>query len=200
MQALMLFVALPLLILNMLAGLVGGIWLGVLGEWGPLLAGVAYMVGGALALGIVMMPTMILAVPAANAAERGHVISATLLGIPIVVWTYLVLTASCVFVFSYIVRDLHSGNAWPLILWGYAVVVAPWSFLARKDAEAGNDVSSLPLFFAQLGTIAMMVVTMMERRSVGADALVLWFAPFIAIAFLLHLITIVAAAMSGRRF
>jgi len=84
MQSLVFFLAVPLLILNMLAGVVGGIWLGVMGEWSPLLAGIAYMLGGVLAITIVMMPAMMLTMPAAAAAERGRVISAALLGTPII--------------------------------------------------------------------------------------------------------------------
>ena len=59
---LMLFTALgiPLAILNMLGGVVSGIWLALLGEWGSIGYGVLAMVFSGFVLGIALMPSLLL--------------------------------------------------------------------------------------------------------------------------------------------
>ena len=195
MQSIMLVLMLPLLVLNLLAGVIGGIWLGLLGEWAILLGGAAYLFGGVFLIGVALMPGILFSVPAAKAAEDGKVLQSILFGLPAVVWTYAVVAATCILVFGRIVENIDWENRWPLVLWGYAVVTAPWSFLARKDAETGNDNSSGTVFFAQLGTVAMMAVTVIEDRFVGLDALAVWFLPFICVGLLFHLAATVELAL-----
>ena len=40
-------IAMPLMLFNMLGGVVGGVWLAFLGEWGKIGIGLACMIGGA---------------------------------------------------------------------------------------------------------------------------------------------------------
>ena len=80
MQALLLLLFIPFMLLNMLGGVVGGIWLGVMGEWRLLVFGILYMLGGSLVVSILMLPGMMFAAPAAMAAERKKFILAAIFG------------------------------------------------------------------------------------------------------------------------
>jgi hypothetical protein len=56
MQALIALLVLPLMLLNVLGGIVGGIWLIVLGEWGALGVALIAIVFGAIICSFALMP------------------------------------------------------------------------------------------------------------------------------------------------
>lgn len=181
----------------MLAGVIGGIWLLVLGEWQLLFVGIAYMVGGAFLLSIVLLPGMLFAAPAAMAAERGNFLATIFFVVPSVGWTYLVMSFSCVYVFSTAASAID-GPTLPFIFWGYAVALAPWSFLASKDSQAGNDAANVPLFFAQIGSISMMIATLIDSDDVGFDRLLTWFLPFAILALSAQIFIVVVESRSRQ--
>jgi hypothetical protein len=199
MQAIMMAIVLPLMILNMLSGIVGGVWLGIRGEWGLIVGGLVYMFGSALALSVVLLPSMIFAAPAMALLERGRVIAAAIVSFPGTVWTHAVLGASCVAVFYFATLNPDSGSIWPYLLYGHAVAMAPWAYLAHKDEQAGNDSGNLPLFFAGLGVVSMMVGVLINGAPLGIYNLAIWFAPFTILGLLLHTLSLIVEAEAARR-
>ena len=71
-ENLFLAAAVPLSLVNIFGGIVSGIWLAILGEWGVIGTGVLAMLISGMALGIAMMPGLIFAVPAATMLENGN--------------------------------------------------------------------------------------------------------------------------------
>ena len=65
MMAILESLVLALAILNILAGLSGAIWLAILGKWSLLAVGAVGMVVSAMALGLVLMPGMLVSMLAA---------------------------------------------------------------------------------------------------------------------------------------
>ena len=63
--------ALPIMILNLLGGIVSGIWLAILGQWWAIGAGIASLFLSTLLLGIVLMPSALLALPGIYLQEKG---------------------------------------------------------------------------------------------------------------------------------
>jgi hypothetical protein len=63
MAALLLSVIFPLLGLALLSGLAGFVWLAVLGEWKMLALGFGASVLGTCAVGIALLPKLLLAIP-----------------------------------------------------------------------------------------------------------------------------------------
>ncbi len=62
----------PLGIINMFGGIVAGIWLAILGEWGLIGYGIAALFISGIGLGIAMMPGMLFLAPAAALREEGN--------------------------------------------------------------------------------------------------------------------------------
>jgi len=199
MQALMTLILVPLIILNLAGWLVSGIWLAMLGEWSVIGVGIFYMVASPLALSLALMPGLIFAAPGAALMDRGHFFFGGLIALPSLVWTYLVLGASCVLVVAYTTAAWDGRPMLPYVLWAYAVAVTPWSFLAQKDAQAGQNEAGWPLFFAQLATVAMGVATLFYQGPMYWMDLVVWCAPFMGVGLLLQLIMVVGAAIEERR-
>lgn len=155
------------------------------------------MLIGAFALSLALLPGMIFLPIVKWAAERESMPLMLLAGIPAMIWTYVVIAVSCVVVFAAIINN--SGVGFFQMLWGYAAATGPWSFLARKDAEAGNDQASMPAFFSQLGVIAMMVATFINPDGTDFFTLLYWFAPVLGIGLVLQLFVVWVETKNARR-
>lgn len=193
MEAIMLLAAVPLIILNMLGGLVGGIGLAVQGHWSLLIGGIAWFIIGGFVLSIALLPGMIFAPLAMWAAKRGNTTAAIVAAVPSLLWTYVVVTVTSIIVFLAVVARAESGFFH--LLWGYSVTTGPWSFLANKDKQSGNDASTMLMFFVQLGVVSMMFASWSDPESMTAADLIPWFVPFMA----LGLIAQVFVAVIERR-
>lgn len=155
------------------------------------------MLVGAFALSLALLPGMIFLPIAKWAADRESMSLMLVAGIPAMIWTYVVIAVSCVVVFAAIINN--SGAGFFQMLWGYAAATGPWSFLARKDAEAGNDQASMPAFFAQLGVIAMMVATFINPVGTDFFTLIYWFAPVLGIGLVLQLFVVWFGTKNAQR-
>lgn len=189
----MVLAVVPLLILNMLGGLVGGIGLAVQGHWSLLIGGIAWCVIGGFVLSIALLPGMIFAPLAVWAFNRGNTAAAVVACIPSLLWTYIVVAATSIVVFYNVVAQPDSGFFH--LLWGYSVTTAPWSFLARKDKQSGNDTSTLLMFFVQLGVVAMMFASWSDPESITVANLLPWFVPFMALGLVAQ---VLVAVVEGR--
>ena len=198
MEALSLLFALPLMLLNLLGGLVGGIALLVQGEWRLVVGGLAYSFLGPFILSILMIPAMIFLPLTMWAAKRDNMALAVLSAIPNILWTYLIVAVTCVFVFSRMV-DGQEGDFFN-VLWAYSVTTAPWSFLAQKDRQSGNEKSTTLMFFVQLGAVAMMVATLLDSTDTSVSRLANWFLPFLVLGIVVQLLESWFAVRSARRY
>lgn len=197
MQAIIFVLFVPLILLNMLSGLVGGIWLAFQGEWALVGFGVLYMIIAPFFLGLAMLPSLAFGAPAAMAAERNHPIVAILVGLPAIIWTFAVIALSCVWSFE--AAAVRANDALiPHVLWGYAVALAPWMYMASKEDRAGSG-TSVPIFFAQLGTISMAIATLTNPDDTSFLRLLMWFLPFAVAGLCVQLLAVVLTAVSYRR-
>ena len=201
MQAIVLLLILPLIILNMLGAIVGGIWLVFRGEWALVGFGILYMIVSPFILSLALLPGIAFAAPAVMAAER-HPVVGFIVGIPAIVWQFAVIALSCVWSFQ--ASAYHLGEApFPHILWGYAVALAPWAYMAGKERQSSGpepDGTAVPVFFAQLGTLSMAVGTAMNPADTSFGRLLVWFLPFTVLGIVLQLImaALVSAAYRHR--
>jgi predicted neutral ceramidase superfamily lipid hydrolase len=154
------------------------------------------MVAGPFILSIAMIPAMIFLPLSAWAANRENTAMVVIAAIPNLAWTYLVVAVSCVVVFSWVVSGQEGGFF--QILWGYSVATAPWSFMAQKDRQSGNETSTTLMFFVQLGTISMMVATFLDPSDVDPSRLMVWFLPFFVLGLIAQLF-IAWVETRGRR-
>ena len=106
-------IAMAIAIVNMLGPIISGIWLGVIGEWGLLGMGLLYMMFGVAWTGLL---------------------------IPAFAWTYAVAIGTSVIVFMFTVGKIDwNDNPIPYLFWGFSVATSPWSYMAMKEMQAGNN-------------------------------------------------------------
>lgn len=130
------------------------------------------------------------------ASNREHMVLAILAAIPTILWTYVVITASCVAVFTLMVAGTE-GDFFHL-LWGYSTATGPWSFLASKDRQSGETTSTTTLVFIQLGTIAMMIQAYGSPDQTNPVDLMAWFLPFMALGLITQFVGSLFAIRQSR--
>lgn len=187
------------MILNFVSGIIGGIWLALLGNWSLLGYGLATIIFSSALLGIALLPGLAFAFPATIAAERNRLITAGLFAVLGNIWTYGVLTTWCVGSFILIIADHKSGSLWPYLLWSYSVATGPWTYLAAREAQSDpNSFASTTAFAACLGAIAMMVVAYVKSRA-EISLLIEAFSIPIVPCFMFQVFHFISAAKHQRR-
>ena len=98
----------PITILNLLGGIVSGIWLAFLGEWGAIGKGIMFMVVSGFAISIALMPGLLFAAPASIAIEKGKKVLVAFLGSLSVLYTVGLITVWCMY---QLIRGSFAGVA-----------------------------------------------------------------------------------------
>ena len=161
-----------LMLLNMLGGIVAGIWLAVLGEWGTIFRGFAALVLGGFAISLAMMPGLLLAAPAAALASKDSRVGLYFFGLLSMAYTYAVLIAWCILVMLYFANRADSSSVIPTMLWAYGAATGPIAYLAQKDLQSGNQYAAIATFFAQVAFVVSVIVAFALRPGLLAVILV----------------------------
>lgn len=170
MRALMLIAnafMIPVFLLNLLGGVVGGVWLAALGDWGSIGWGVGAMAVGGFAVSIALLPGVLLAGPAVLCINKGWNVPAYGLLLLSNSYTSAVMAAWCLGTLLFFGGRATTDSAIPLLLWSYSVGTGVWTWLARKDSQGGGGEASLvSAFFLQIAFIIAMTMIYFFRPSV----------------------------------
>src|SRR5712692_8929458 len=128
--------AVPLALINRFGGIVAGIWLAILGEWGSIGYGILMLVGAGFLLGRAMMPGMLFSAPAAAFLEKGNKPAFYFFGFLSTLYTIAVLTVWCVVVLYFFANRADTSSIIPMLLWSYGVATGPIAWLAQKDLQS----------------------------------------------------------------
>lgn len=152
--------SIPLMVLNVLGGITSGVWLVVLRDWNTLGLGVGLFIGSTLILGFALMPSMLLAAPAAYFAERGKTIGLVLFGALGSLYTLALITVWCCGALFLFVKDASAASLIPRLIWSYGVATGPWASMALKE-EGPEDQGSAATFAAFLAQPAYLVIMLL---------------------------------------
>ena len=144
----------PIMILNAFGGLIAGIWLILLGEWGLIFLGIFLILISSFVVSIALLPNLLIAGPAALAFNGGNKGLGIFFGSLSIIYTIILITYWCIWVLWLFVSSATTVSLMPLLIWSYGVALAPWVYLAQKDQQAGeNDFSLASVFFAEVAYI-----------------------------------------------
>jgi hypothetical protein len=146
--------SIPILLLNILGGIVGGIWLMITGEWSLFIGGLLYMMFGAMIIGLMLMPSLLFAAPAAAFAEKRKYMLFFIFGLLGITYTYELIAISTYYIAD-IALSSQSAPLWACLLWLYAVVLAPWQYMASKERD--NTSTGMTTFALSLGIFALII-------------------------------------------
>ena len=140
----------PIIILNFTAGIVGGIWLAILGEWGLIGIGILFLLTSSLILSVLMIPNMLIGGLVLHINEKKKVLK---YGIGFIAQFYsnLLVVATCVFAFfvcSHFYNDNIGLGYMPYLLWSWSMALGPWFYMVSKEPD--NEFAAITLFSASL--------------------------------------------------
>ncbi|GAB3739951.1 hypothetical protein GCM10028794_24110 [Silanimonas algicola] len=141
----------PLIAMNFIGGLVGVVWLLVLGQWSALGTALVLLIGGAFFCGLALLPGLLASGPALMMYDKGGAsrIASYPLMLAGLLWTHSVMIVWAFGAFAYFRKLSDSGSLVPMMLIAYLVATAPWSYMAQKDVQSGNESSLASIFFLQ---------------------------------------------------
>lgn len=153
-------ISVPLMLLNLLGGVVAGVWLVILGEWGTVGLGIVFFVASTVLLGIALLPSVLLMVPAARFAERGKTAGLIVFGALSSIYVLALITIWCCGVLYLFVNNADAGNLIPKLIWSYGIATGPWVYMASKEEYSSDEglASFLTTFLAELAYLVIMLL------------------------------------------
>lgn len=155
MQTFILVVTIPLLLLNMLGGIVAFLWLAVLGEWGVIGYGILLAAVMPIGFALAQLPGMLPTLLGAWFMEKNWRLPAIVCVFLASLWTSALLVIWCVMIANKYVHLVTDETRIPILLWGYSVALAPLGYMASKERD--NAFTGLQTLLAQLFFIALVV-------------------------------------------
>lgn len=163
------------LLFEILGGVVSGVWLAVLGEWGAIGYGLAAMIGSHVLVGLVLMPSLLLAVPGRHFEHRNMIVAVNVVRFLARLYFVGVVAVWCATVFAFFMMKANSGSIVPMLVWSFGVATGPWTFTVIKASQEGDDdVEGIAAaFFSQMGYLVMLAMVL-GFRATPAHALVVF--------------------------
>lgn len=191
-------IMIPVMLLNLLAGIVGGIGLLVQGDWRTVLFGLVYAFLAPCILSIALLPGLLTAPIVIWAERKDRIGLAIIAATPSLLWTWLIMSGSIIVLYGGIVQQ--SDGDFFHVLWGYSTAIGPWLFLAKKDHQTGNDSAFIGVTFCQFGLISMICATWIDRANLEIFRLASWFLPFAILGIAAQLAIVLIETRNERKY
>lgn len=152
--------------MNLMAGIVGAIWLGYLGQWSLIFTGILLVVLGPWLISLALLPGFVLAIPLKFFSDRESSIGVSVSGLLAATYSHFIVSAWCIAVLILFASRSRSETFIPAMLWSYAVGTGPINHMARQEDRAGGGAASLVAsFFAQVAYVAVLSLLLLMPLS-----------------------------------
>ena len=192
--------SIPLMILNFLGGIVSGIWLAILGEWGAFGLGILFFFTSTGILGFALMPSLLFAAPATICAEKGKTFGLVCFGALSSIYTLTLITIWCCAILFIFAKDATASSTIPRLIWSYGVATGPWAYMASKDqGQGGEDLAStMATFLAELAYVVVIILVLFTPMPLIGVIKV--FGGFMSLGFVLQLLVTVMIYKEEKEF
>jgi len=158
-QGLVMALCVPFAYLNLLGGIVAGIWLAILGQWGTIVGGLFLFFTATFVINFVLIPMRLFIPPAVYCAEKGKTFGLLFFSALSNLYVITVMTVWCCGVLFTFVKDATSSSLIPLLIWSYGIATGPWAYMASRDQEVGGSpATAITTFLAQIGYVVIMLM------------------------------------------
>lgn len=160
-------------ILNLTAGIIGGVWLLFEGLFSVVGIGFLYSIFGHYILGFAMMATLVLGTPGVALFEKQKYVLGSFFLLLNQIFMIGIIYFSVMYVFGVAIQLSEHANFIPVLLFAYAVSFAPWAFLANEDKKAGNQNAAIMVISGQLGFVLGVILMLITRQEAWISTLFL---------------------------
>lgn len=164
-------VSVPLGLLNVLVGIVAGIWLAILGRWDLLGYGLlAIFVAGLVAAGFARRPGLLLDVPAIERRRSAHRLWIAFLSVLGSGYRVAVITGWCVGVLVFFAWR-GSGDEVAALTWSYTIAAGPIVWMDQNEIQGGGGRHAAVItLFAQLAYVLVVLGMVFGELVLGQAA------------------------------
>ena len=150
-----------------LAGFVGGILLIIAGEWSLLFYLIFVSVIAPFLMAIVMLPSMIFALPAVSLEEKGFKLLSNLLAWLGTLYLGFVFAAWSAYVFIYVMNTTETF--WGGVFASFGTAISPIAYMASKEPvydEFDSVNQTLTMLTAQISLLVMVIMGVLNGGSI----------------------------------
>ena len=150
-----------------LAGFVGGILLIIAGEWSLLFYLIFVSVIAPFLMAIVMLPSMIFALPAVSLEEKGFKLLSNLLAWLGTLYLGFVFAAWSAYVFIYVMNTTETF--WGGVFASFGTAISPIAYMASKEPvndEIDSVNQTLTMLTAQISLLVMVIMGVLNGGSI----------------------------------
>ena len=167
--------AVPVMILNWIGGIVGGLWLAILGEWRVVGLGIGFSIIGPWILGLVMVCAMIFVPLLTFFDNKDMRIGSQIVTLISFSFNALVFTIWCLRILTGFVDTVNSAPHLPTLLWAYAVSTTPISYMASQEAQSDPlSPAGVTSFFVKIAFV-FVVISIFFRATIGQFSILCFF-------------------------
>jgi hypothetical protein len=139
-------------VINMLGGVVGGIWAAINGDWWAIGYALLGMVGSPFVISILLMPGLAIAAAGMAAMKRRRELVARTAIAGSTLYHAVLMGGWALFVTAAFLGHPRESSLFPILLLAYGSSTGPWAYLASKDQQGGgNEFSAITVIFYQTG-------------------------------------------------
>lgn len=176
MKSLITLMSLPVLFLNLLGGIVGLIWLAILGDFRTIVLAIALAVVSKFIVSIMLAPGWLLAVFVKPLSEKKRFITLFILACLGLSYTYSIMALWCITTFKFFASRSADHAQFPFLLFAYAVATGVWSAMAKTDVAIDPNSKSLnATFAAQIGSLIMISISVIQNEVPDKSTLAIGF-------------------------
>jgi hypothetical protein len=168
--------SIPIMLLNMGGGIVGGIWLAVLGEWRLIGIGIFLLLTFHWVLSILVLLNIPVAGIGIYLTKKNNPLRHLFVFLS-QFYINLLIVGTCAFAF-WLCSSFYTGNIdigyTPYLLWSWGMALGPWQYFASKEPE--NEFTAITIFSASvfylLFLISMFISLLLALIMIGIFGLV----------------------------
>lgn len=198
MAALVQLIVFPIMLLNIFGGIAGAVWLLFLGDWRLALVGVVVSV---IASNILFLPLglgVLFSGGAIASLNSRHYVIGFILGLLGATWTFTIITAWCVLVFTTVLAAQQVDEPrLPFLLLAYATATGPWTYMASFDRQGEGGSTTIATLATCIGCALLIVVGLLRPDPDFRTMLVPFLIPVVA-GLLLQASLIASIALAHR--
>lgn len=122
-----------IMFLNIASGIVGGIWLAILGHWGLIIYGVVLGVVMPWVYSITLLPSMGIMLLVNYFQKRKNIFLVSIFGYLGSLFSNLIIALWVYFVYVSFLNMANLASIIPVLLFAYSTMLSPLSYMARKE-------------------------------------------------------------------
>lgn len=148
-QGLILALMAPIMVLNIIGGILGGIWLAFRGEWRLIIIGFIWAMISPWVLSVLMLPNLGIAMAVTRFLQKKWALY--ILGFISTSYTNFLVVVTCMGSMAFCLSRKYGGvdfSVIPYLLWAWGMGLGPWQYFASKERD--NEFTGISLFFASI--------------------------------------------------